>query len=398
MSLRARRIVGLATLVVLVGIVLGVSGASVPGIRPAENRQDGVHIVRVVATARLATVDDGLPEGSELAFLALDPVGNLIVSDVGRKSVLRFDSAGHLLTEWGPRFAGAMLDEPAGVAATSDSVYVVDRGTPRIFELDMQGRLRGLLSLEALGTYGLNGLALDRPGNLYVADTGRNRILAFTPSGAPVRTVGRPGADLGALTQPMMLAFAPDASMAVADWENSRIARWSSEFQPANTFSTGFRPFGIAVDGAGRIFVPDTSRRKVVVFTSDGTSVAELGGPNSADALDVAPRQVAVSRVGQSVYVLGAEGLRRLDLEETAAIVQPGSDVDVVSLVGLAAMLAVVVLAFVARRARRGEQRSVGSSADGPVRLHAENRAERQDQQPQSNQQLLVAHQAKSEQ
>lgn len=397
MSLPRRRIVGITTLLVLVGIGFGVSGASGPGLHLPENQQDGVHVVRAVASARLASVYDGLPEGSELAFMAVDPVGNLVVSDAGRKSVLRFDAAGHLLTEWGPSFTGAMLDEPAGIAATVDTVYVVDRGTPRIFELDMQGRLRGLLSLDAFGTYGLNGLALDPAGNLYVADTGRNRILVFTPSGALLRSIGRPGSDLGGLTQPMLVAFGPDASMAIADWENSRITRWTSDFQPANTFSTGFRPFGVAVDAAGRIFVPDTSRRKIAVFTSDGTSVAELAGPNAADTLDLTPRQVAVSRVGQSVYVLAPEGLRRLDLEETAAVVQPGADLDLVSLFGLTAMLAVVVLAFLARRARRGEQRSVGSSPDGPVGLHPEDGTERQDQQPQSDQQLLVAYQAKRE-
>ena len=32
--------------------------------------------------------------------------------------------------------------------------------------------------------YGLNGVAVDAGGNVYVADTGRNRILVFSPTGS----------------------------------------------------------------------------------------------------------------------------------------------------------------------------------------------------------------------
>lgn len=395
MTLAGRRIVGLVTLVVLVLI-----GAGVAGIGPPAQRADtGVHQVRAVATTILAEAGDGLPDGSELAFLALDPAGTLVVSDVGRTSVLRFDPAGHLLTEWGPRFGGATLETPAGVAAVGDTVYVLDRGSPRVLGLDLNGRLRLTLSLEPFGTYGLNGLAADAMGNLYVADTGRNRILVFSPSGALLRTIGRPGSDLGGLTQPMMVAFAPDGGLAIADWENSRIALWSASVVPTATFSTGFHPFGVAVDSAGRVYVPDTARRKIVVFAPDGTLLTEIGGLNAADVLGIAPRQLVVG--GRlSVYVLGAAGLARLDLEETPEVVRSGGQVDVLSLVAIAAMLGLVVVAFAQRRARRQGLRGlqVGSASNGPVGLDAKDGAERQNQQPRGHEDLLVAHQAEREQ
>ena len=96
--------------------------------------------------------------------MAVEPGGNLVVSDSKRHTVMRFDPTGHLLSEWGPRLGDTLLAEPAGVAVQGDNFYVLDRGTPRIFRLDATGRLQDIMSLESFGTYGLNGLAVDPAG------------------------------------------------------------------------------------------------------------------------------------------------------------------------------------------------------------------------------------------
>src|SRR5260370_37272497 len=125
---------------------------------------------------------------------------------------MRFDVGGQLVSDWGPTFGDIELTEPAGVAVSGDSYYVVDRGTPRILRLDGNGRLQATFNLEPLGPYGLNGLAIDAGGHLYVADTGRNRLLVLSSSGQLIKQVGHGGSDLGGFTQPMMLAFAPDGT------------------------------------------------------------------------------------------------------------------------------------------------------------------------------------------
>ena len=238
---------------------------------------------------------------------------------------------------------------------------MLDRGsTPRIFQLDATGRLQTILNLESFGTYGLNGLAVDRGGNLYAADTGRNRILVLAPNGSLVRQIGHSGADLGGLTQPMMLAFAADGSFVVADWENTRLERWDANFEATDVWTTASHPFGVAIDQIGRIYAPDTDHRRVQAYSAQGALLGEMGAAGSPP-IDVAPKQVAVARSDQpSLYVLGADGVVRLDLENTAPPPQGGSDMDAVSLIVIGLLVAMLGLAIVVARARdRARKQSV---------------------------------------
>jgi DNA-binding beta-propeller fold protein YncE len=365
---RNRRLVGLLTLVAVLAIGVGVSGFELPVLRLGGGGGGqaaplaGVH---AIAASVLLRVGAGAPQGSELAFMAVEPGGNLVISDSKRHTVMRFDPTGHLLSEWGPRLGDTLLGEPAGVAVQGDKFYVLDRGTtPRIFQLDATGRLQLILNLESFGTYGLNGLAVDRGGNLYAADTGRNRILVLAPDGSLVRQIGHSGADLGGLTQPMMLAFAADGSFVVADWENTRLERWDASFEATDVWTTASHPFGVAIDQIGRIYVPDTDHRRVQAYSAQGALLGEMGAAGSP-TIDVAPKQVAVARSDQpSLYVLGSDGVVRLDLENTAPPPQGGSDLDAVSLIVIGLLVAMVGLAIVSRRSRRAANAPAVSGFD----------------------------------
>jgi DNA-binding beta-propeller fold protein YncE len=376
-------------------IGLGVTGFQLPLPRPNAAEERPLPGVRATAADLLVRVGASAPAGGELAFVAVEPGGNLLVSDQKRNTVMRFDPSGHLLSEWGPRLGETTLGQPAGVALQGSSVYVLDRGTPRVFQLDTRGRVLGVISLQSFGTYGLNGLQVDGDGNLYVADTGRNRILVLSPDGALLRQIGRQGADLGAFTQPMNLAFAPDGGFIVADWENGRLERFDSTFAATDAWTLGFRPFGVAVDQLGRIFAPDTDRHVIEAFTSRGASLGELGGPGALP-IDVSPRQLALARGGQpALYALGGDGIVRLALENTAPPPQASQNLDLLSIAIWLLALGGVAAAFAHRRARTAASSGV-RSLDGPVRLQAKDGAQRQDQQPRADQHLLVTHQPES--
>jgi DNA-binding beta-propeller fold protein YncE len=343
----------------------------------------------------------------------------MVLSDRQRRSLLRFDAGGRLLGEWGPKLSGSevVLGEPAGLAPRADHISVLDRGNPSILRLDAAtGQPLLVISLEPFGPYGLNGLAEDASGNLLAADTGRNRLLVFGPSGRFLREVGRGGTGLGEFTQPMALAFAPDGGLFVADWENARVERWETAgWTATGAWATGYRPFGVAVGKLGRVFVPNSDRGLIQVFTPDGTLLGELGGASSPALPLRAPRQLAFGPPqGNGLYVLGQEGVVRLDLGDTPPPPQgggSGSEVESAALAALATVagLGALLIAWRQRRPARavGSIGSVGSVGVGPVvgaaagrpaGLHAVDGAEGQQQQAQANQDGVLADQAEREQ
>jgi DNA-binding beta-propeller fold protein YncE len=250
-----------------------------------------------------------------------------------------------------------------------------------------------------LGTYGLNGLAVDRAGNIYAADTGRNRILVISPAGQLIRQIGHGGKDLGGFTQPMMLAFGPDGGLFVSDWENSRIERFNAAFEATDAWSLGFRAFGIAVDPLGRVFAPDFDHHRIEAYSPQGASLGEIGGPDSA-VVATPPRQLAVAPSAQSsLYVLGPDQVQRIDLDNTPPPPQGGAGTDLLSVFAIVLMLVVVALAVVSRRQWRPRAAgSLGAPLEGKVGLHAENGAQSQQQQAQADEELLVAHQPERKQ
>ena len=67
------------------------------------------------------------------------------------------------------------------------------------------------------------GVAIGPSGDIYVTDTGNNRIQRFRPDGAFVSGWGERGDKLGQLDRPMHAVFAPDGYLYVAEYLNDRI-------------------------------------------------------------------------------------------------------------------------------------------------------------------------------
>ena len=252
-----------------------------------------------------------MPPGQSTGF-GVAPDGSLALVDRGRKSILRLDANGRPQTEW--TIPGAI--DPVGIAPFGDGWYVLDRGALHILRLDATGHAQPdrTIDLSTLETYGPNGLAVDSSGNLYMADTGRDRLVIFNSSGSMVATLGDAGNELGKFKQPMFLAFGPDGSFYVSDWENSRIQRFNADRQATTAWPLPVHAWGIAVDGLGRVFVPDADHRIVRMFGPDGALLTQIGvDPGTAIPVD-GISQVGVSPDGQRLWVVGNDGLALVDL------------------------------------------------------------------------------------
>lgn len=144
--------------------------------------------------------------------VAVDSFGEIYVADAALHEILRIDRAGHLDVIAGtgtPGFAGdsgpalaAELSSPGGVAVDGQgNVYIADTGNNRIRVITPDGTIHTIAGTGAADFDGDGGPALsavlnaptallvDTAGNVWFADTGNNRVRELTPASATATAV-----------------------------------------------------------------------------------------------------------------------------------------------------------------------------------------------------------------
>ena len=98
-----------------------------------------------------------------------------------------------------------------------------------------------------------NGIAVDKAGNVYVADSDNHRIQVFSAQGAFMRKWGSEGGGNGQFEIAEDVEVAPDGTVWVADQQNSRLQAFSATgvFKTAIGVPDGLpRAVGVAQDGS----------------------------------------------------------------------------------------------------------------------------------------------------
>jgi len=269
--------------------------------------------------------------------LAVDPTGRLLVSDAdGGRVELYAPGSDAYAGQWtyaGPRAPG--LSEPAGIAVDeSGSVYVADPGGQRIVHLWGEGSFLGELGGPAdLGGAQLRGagsvaVAPDS-GDLYVADTEDNRILRYSPSGrllarwGAVEGDGTAGEEPGDFDHPAAVAVNASGEVYVADTGNDRVVELAptgevlSEWGAEGSTDGRFRaPTGIALDATGDVYVVDGENDRVQVFGPSGQFLFKWGLRGTGPGYFSQPSAIAVDCQGD-VYVADTNNNRveRFEME-----------------------------------------------------------------------------------
>jgi DNA-binding beta-propeller fold protein YncE len=167
------------------------------------------------------------------------------------------------------------------------------------------------------------GIALDKDGNIYVADTDNHSIQKFDKDGKFLaRWGGEPSSQEGLFYYPRGLATGPDGEVYVADSGNNRVQKFDSEgncMHAWGKFGFAWRgadigqfdvPWGCATDHQGNLYISDTSNARIQKFQSDGTPLMKWGRDGSYDGAFFFPRGIAVDFVG-NIFVAD-EGNHRI--------------------------------------------------------------------------------------
>jgi sugar lactone lactonase YvrE len=233
----------------------------------------------------------------------------------------------------------ARFSDPFAIAIDrAGTLYVADAGdTNRIRKIDPTGQVTTLPG--AFDTP--SGIALDHAGDILVADTGDNAIRRISPTGAVTTLAGdgRTGFRDGPASQaqfngPIGLAIDKDGTVYVADTYNDRIRLITPDGQVrtlAGGGSPGFAdgqgtaasfntPCGLAIDRDGALLVADTGNDAIRKVTKQGAvSTVARSDPNDGAAVLAAPTGLAVTWDG-FVYISSFHGGRILQMSPSGAL------------------------------------------------------------------------------
>ncbi|HZY61685.1 MAG TPA: Ig-like domain repeat protein [Edaphobacter sp.] len=224
-------------------------------------------ITTVVGTVAGFSGDNGPASAARLDLpmaLAVDGADNLYIADSRNYRVRKLiASTGLIVTVAGngtQGFAGdngpaiaASIDSPTGLAIdAAGNLYIADTHNHRVRKVaaatgiittiagNGSSGFAGDNSLATAGSLALpHGLALDRGGNLYIADAGNNRIRRVDAQTETIITMTGNGTqnfagDTGpaaeaALDTPRALALAPSGLLATADSHNQRVRQMDTQ-------------------------------------------------------------------------------------------------------------------------------------------------------------------------
>jgi hypothetical protein len=292
--------------------------------------------------------------------MAVDSSGRIYVSDSDHARVQRYDASGTLLDTFvgtldDPYTADlASINSPWGLTVASDgSMLVVEDRGYRLLKLNSAG-----VQQWTKGTAGVGGSdndhfwelegkpALAANGNIYVPDSGNDRIQVFNAStGAYVSTfgsfgttgndkfnfpagivispvngdfyvvdegnhrvqvydttltlagykttlgiTGSSGNDSTRFNTPWDVAVDASGNIYVADGNNHRVQKCTlagtayncttfagTTSTSGSTFDHLSNPYGVAIDGAGRVYIADGGNNRIQVFDSTGAYLTTIG-------------------------------------------------------------------------------------------------------------------------
>lgn len=204
--------------------------------------------------------------------------GLIYVADTWNHRVLVLDAEGNLVRELGragevtdtnnstdPSVSPGLFYGPRGIAISDGEIYVTDTGNERVQVFASDGTF-----LRAFGGTGSEpgqllepvGIAIGPDGLVYVSDTGNERISVFEKDGTPVRQIAVPEW-AGQFGQQAYLRFGSDGLLYITSPGNGYVLVWNgNEFTQIAQGVVG-SPVGIAFTAGGELMLTDTSASKV---------------------------------------------------------------------------------------------------------------------------------------
>jgi sugar lactone lactonase YvrE len=215
------------------------------------------------------------------------------------------------------------FNNPLGVAHdASGNLYVTDSGNNRVQKFSSSGTYITQWGTSGTGNgefTSMSGIAVDSSNNVYVFDVGNNRIEKFDSSGNYLTQWGSEGSGDGQFEFPYGDGLAVDSSDNVyaVDGPNGRVQKFSSAgayITQWGTFGSAngefISPQGITVDSSNNVYVADSGNNRVQKFSNVGAYISQFGSQGQGDGeFSNGPTFLALDS-SNNIYVTDGNGHR----------------------------------------------------------------------------------------
>jgi len=250
---------------------------------------------------------------SDAEGVVLDSSGNIFIADANDHRVRRVSTDGSISTIAGDGFPGfrgdggpasaSRLNTPYGIAVDrAGNLYIADLGNNRVRKVSPDGTIVTVPGTESL--IAPRNVALDAEGVLYISEFGGHRVRRLRADGIVESVVGTgtPGfagdggpATSAQLAYPAGLAFDSGGSLYIADSSNNRVRKVTGGVistvlgtgDPGATLPNQLNlPTSVAIDAAGNLDVADSGNQRIQQLTPAGTvnTLPGVGRDLAADA------------------------------------------------------------------------------------------------------------------
>ncbi|MBI9085486.1 MAG: hypothetical protein JEZ11_17955 [Desulfobacterales bacterium] len=232
------------------------------------------------------------PEG-----LAVDASGNVLIVDRLNQKIRKISPEGLITTvagngsygfsgDGGPAIAAQLADPWEVAVDSSGTVYVSDTGNHRIRKVSPDGVITTVAGNGIEGFSGdggsaaqaqLNnpmGIEVDRFGNLYISDSGNQRIRKVDPQGIIATIVGDPEESGGGY------GGYGGASVFIGEYGGDEGSAYYAKLN---------NPQGIALDANGILYIADTENLRIRKVDTNGIITSVAGNGESGNTVDGIP-------------------------------------------------------------------------------------------------------------
>jgi sugar lactone lactonase YvrE len=267
---------------------------------------------QIAYTPSAVTAIVPMVDGIELDYpraTAMDGAGNLFISDYGHSRVLKIPAGGGAAVV----FASSLIvEQPAGLVVDgAGDLFIV--GFSELTKVPVGGGtpFRINARVNGISLFSPQGLAVDGVGNLFIADVSANQVVEVPANGGAAFAIN-PTVNGVKLSGPEGVAVDGAGNLFIADNANQRVVEVPVDGSAAKAIDLAVNdesnfpsrvafPSGVAIDGAGDLFITDSRNGRVVEVPAGGGAATTFNPIVNSKAL-FDPRNLSIDSVG-NLYI-----------------------------------------------------------------------------------------------